>query len=203
MGICSETNCEEKTKAKGLCLSHYYKKYTLPKRRKGRKKNYTIIIGELYSCMNILYKDESYCCLIDNEDVDKVSKLNWHLNKKKGYAYHTFRIKDKTPTIALHKFIMGNNLGEVDHINNNKLDNRKSNLRICTHTQNLYNSKLAKNNTTGIKGLSWDKRMNKWGAQLSVNSQRIVKYFTDKSVAINVITSLRNKYHGEYANHGV
>ena len=63
----------------------------------------------------------------------------------------------------MHRYILNLKKGDmIDHINGNGLDNRRSNLRICTHTQNQANRRLSKNNTSGYKGVWWSGINNKW-----------------------------------------
>ncbi|WP_252233758.1 HNH endonuclease [Clostridium sp. ZS1] len=82
----------------------------------------------------------------------------------------------------MHRFIMNppsNKL--IDHINGNKLDNRKCNLRIVNKSQNAMNSKKPKNNTSGVKGVYWDKRSKKWEASIQVNmKKKSLGYFKNK-----------------------
>lgn len=109
---------------------------------------------------------------IDYEDFEKVSKYYWHLEK--GYARGTRH------NTLMHRFILGltgdkharYNI-EVDHINRNRLDNRKSNLRVITRKENMMNKSDYKNNTSGIKGVKWNKNLNKWQVQISHNGKRV------------------------------
>lgn len=74
----------------------------------------------------------------------------------------------------MHRVIMNPPVGmEVDHINRNKLDNRRSNLRICTHAENLANRIKPRNNTSGYKGVVWNKSRSKWLAQITVKKRHI------------------------------
>eukprot|EP01035_Chromulina_nebulosa_P023351 gene23351-30261_t len=61
----------------------------------------------------------------------------------------------------------------VDHISNNKLDNRIENLRWCTYTENNRNRGVGKNSKSGIKGVTWDKVMNKWKAGIKINGKTV------------------------------
>lgn len=88
----------------------------------------------------------------------------------------------------------------VDHIDGNPLNNKIENLRPATHNENLHNAKLSTRNTSGVKGVSWDKRENKWRATLNVNG--VVKRlgrFKDLELAELVITEARLKYHKEFS----
>ena len=91
----------------------------------------------------------------------------------------------------------------IDHINGQRDDNRITNIREVSNQQNSLNSKISKNNTSGIKGVYWDKNRNKWAVRLFVNGKcKFFKRFDDMDLAKLVIEEVRNKYHGKYANHG-
>jgi len=91
----------------------------------------------------------------------------------------------------------------VDHINGIKSDNRIENLRSCTKTQNGQNSKIWKNNKSGIKGVCWDRWKKAWVAYVSVNGKSLnLGRFWDKEVAGQVVRIERIKHHGEFCNHG-
>lgn len=88
---------------------------------------------------------------------------------------------------------MYNNLEEipanlvVDHINRNSEDNSINNLRLVTQTENIWNSRIQKNNTSGHKGVHWYERNNKWGVRVSHNHKRIfLGLFSDFEKAVAV-----------------
>ena len=88
----------------------------------------------------------------------------------------------------------------IDHINGIKDDNRIINLRPATSSQNQWNRKLSKNNTSGIKGVTWNTHTNKWLAQTTINGKnKYLGYFEDIELAELVVQEARNKYHGEFA----
>lgn len=90
----------------------------------------------------------------------------------------------------------------IDHVNMDSLDNRIENLREVTKSQNMANRKLMANNTSGCKGVSWNKARGKWAVYINVNSTRkSVGAFEDFELAELVAMEARNKYHGEFANH--
>ena len=118
----------------------------------------------------IRFYNSDNMAMIDIEDVDKVSKYCFYLDNK-GYA----RARKGNDKIFLHHLIMGKpNRGLViDHINRNPLDNRKCNLRIATRSLNSINSKLAKNNTTGVRNVHIDKNTGKYRARIKRNGKMI------------------------------
>jgi hypothetical protein len=106
---------------------------------------------------------------------------------------------------CVHKLIWLWHYGEIpdqlDHINRDSLDNRIENLRPATASQNTMNRKLFSNNRSGCRGVSWNKRQNKWFAYVDVNKRRKnLGYFQDLELADLVATEARDLYHGEFAN---
>ena len=92
--------------------------------------------------------------IIDDDDFGMISARKWYLAG--GYAVCKPIAVGKT--YLMHSVIMDTPIGmETDHINGNRLDNRKSNLRICTTRENQGNSKIRKDNTSGYKGVSFNK----------------------------------------------
>lgn len=94
--------------------------------------------------------------LVDDDDFDRLSKFNWclHQNPRARYATTKNLVDGRYRTIYMHRFIMNAGAGEVvDHIDHNGLNNQKSNLRICTQTQNLFNGHL-RLGPTGLRGVT-------------------------------------------------
>ena len=104
--------------------------------------------------------------------------------------------------VAIHFIPNINNAKCIDHINNNKLDNTVSNLRWCTQQQNCFNRSLSsKKNTSGIKGISWYKKKNKWIVQIGFNNKLIyLGYFDNLDDAKAARQAKANELFGEYIN---
>ena len=122
--------------------------------------------------------------LIDEEDFNKISKINWSIDGK-GYAYkHKNKSGDR---MSLHRFLLNppRHL-VVDHINHDILDNRKSNLRIVTQAVNTssINKKGYSANTSGIIGVS-KHPISGWRARIRHLNTSKGKWFTEKEDAIN------------------
>ena len=91
----------------------------------------------------------------------------------------------------------------VDHKDTIRINNRILNLRGCTRNQNAFNSKKPKTNMSGIKGVSWYEKSNKWRCRIMAGSKEIaLGYFADIEDAKKAVENARLKYHGEFANNG-
>lgn len=134
----------------------------------------------------------------DREDLEKVKQYCWHITKKgylQGYNTNTGKI------ILLHRLITNCPKDKVvDHANRNKVDCRKVNLRICTQLENNKNKSISKRNKSGVVGVSWHKRENKWRAQITVDHKTIyLGDFTNKEEAIKARLQAEKKHFGEFA----
>lgn len=125
--------------------------------------------------------------LIDAVDFENVKQRCWCVETK-GYA--------RSGKERLHRFIMHPPKGlQVDHINRNKLDNRRCNLRIVTNQQNHFNRPVNKNNTSGVTGVSYNKAAKKWACQISLNGRcKFSGLFDTKEEAIAKRKSLEAIY---------
>ena len=106
---------------------------------------------------------------------------------------------------ALHKIIYLWNYGVypeiIDHIDGNPLNNHIDNLRSVIHCQNMQNRKLPKNNTSGCKNVSFNKKYNKWQINIGFNKKRKIWFADDLELADLIAHEARNLYHKEYARH--
>lgn len=122
----------------------------------------------------ILLTQNKYA-LVDDEDFERVNQIKWFASKShnKFYAsHHISSINGKRKAILMHRFILGIDQ-EIDHINNDSLDNRKENMRICTHSENLRNKKIYKNNKSGYKGVYFEPSTNKYRTVIRLNKKNI------------------------------
>jgi hypothetical protein len=155
-------------------------------------------------------KGQLFYTIIDAKDIPKLEKLNYHWCIWKDNSTNTYYVrssiflgkidgKNKYDVLYLHKIIFGDNIGMIDHINNNSLDNRKSNLRKINNTNNLRNRKgINKSNKSGYRNVS--KSGNKWLVSLQIDGkQKRLKYFYDVDEAGNYAKEMRKKYYGEFA----
>jgi len=166
---------------------------------RGIKDRNQIIEHDNYAEMVLYNKnsEEIARALIDIEDVEKVRNMKW----RKTGGHVSSDIKGRSQ-ILLHRFIMGVDdvAVDVDHIDRNILNNRKINLRICSHQENTFNSSLSKNNTSGFIGISWSKSKNKWEPSLFVNGKRVyLGRFDELNDAIIARLKAEKEYFGEFA----
>lgn len=111
--------------------------------------------------------------IVDDEDYEWLSRWKWFYGCG-GYAGRHFRLNGKHNYLSMHRTILEVPPGmEIDHKNRNRLDNRRENLRVCTRSQNEANRGIFPNNTSGIKGVSWDKVNKKWRAAIVHNCKYI------------------------------
>ncbi len=118
--------------------------------------------------MKIVTTTKGFEVKVDDEDFEKVSKFKWHLHNR-GYA------QNRHGPGLMHRFIMNaKREDEVDHINGDRLDNQKQNLRCCSHQSNMFNSSKHKNGTTSkFKGVYLQKGRRNYGAAIKVNYRTV------------------------------
>lgn len=114
--------------------------------------------------------------LIDDDMYDRVmcGRFVWYVEKSRN----TFYVLTQVPTgyykqanLYLHSLIMGCPNSRIDHINGDGLDNRKLNLRPATNRQNCMNKRKREGTTSIYKGVSWDKKSNKWRSQIMIDDK--------------------------------
>lgn len=138
----------------------------------------------------------SLIMLIDDEDYIKFCHGKKVYATKSRNSFYTYVFWDGKKT-SLHRLIMNapKNL-EVDHINRNGLDNRKSNLRLCTRMQNRHNS-LVKDKT--YRCIYYDKKKYKWRLKIRVNKKSYsFGYFKNLEEAIKKYNEVAKDFYGEF-----
>lgn len=105
--------------------------------------------------MRVIELTKGQATIVDDEDFERLAQYRWHFTSH-GYARRSGWENGKKTNILMHRIILGDVCAgmDVDHINGNRLDNRRCNLRPATRSENCSNVKLRKTNTTGVKGVS-------------------------------------------------
>lgn len=146
--------------------------------------------------------------IVDDEDYEELSQFKWYAQKR-GQTYlaaRTYYENGKKKFEYMHRRIVRAPDGlVVDHINGNGLDNRRSNLRICTRAENNRNihrhlSRKRAKVVSRFKGVYWDERSKKWTAQIRVNRRQIwLGMFEDEIQAALAYDAAAFCYFGEFA----
>jgi len=146
--------------------------------------------------------------LVDPEDEDLLS-LKWHIDGK-GYVVRKpwCKISKSSPkTIYMHRIILERKLGRklldqeiCDHIDRNSFNNKRCNLRPCTHRQNCLNRGLPKNKTSRFRGVYFNKNRNKYQAQIKVNGKnKYLGIYETENDARDAYDAAAKLYNQEFA----
>ena len=110
--------------------------------------------------------------IVDDEDYYILSRVKWNCDRARGRFYAIMSQKRNGKWVRMHNVILWKPSHLfVDHINGDGLDNRRSNLRVVTHQQNMWNRKVNKNNKSGYTGVIWNAYKKKWAAYARVDGK--------------------------------
>lgn len=136
--------------------------------------------------------------IVDDADFEWLNQWKWCYHKI-GYVFK--KLWKRNRALYMHRLIMNTPKGmETDHINGDKLDNRRSNLRVCTRSQNEANKGLRIDNTSGYKGVYWNRKNKKWVANIGFNYKNIyLGEFNDRFHAMKAYNAKAKELFGEFA----
>ena len=138
----------------------------------------------------------------DLEDYDKIKDYCWYVENGCGRVVANIYFDHKNHQIKLHRLILDfpDLSFEIDHVNRNMKDNRKENLRTCTHKQNRRNNNIRKGNKSGFLGVAFDVSRNKWKAEIMVDYRGLfLGRYNDINDAIIARLNAERKYFGEFS----
>lgn len=136
--------------------------------------------------------------LVDEEDYKILSQWKWKYMTNNSAARHVWDKENKRYYhVYMHRLIVDAPTSKVvDHINGDRLDNRRSNLRVCTQSQNLMNQKIRQDSESRLKGVYWHKQNNRWYARFRGKS---LGSFDTKEEAADNYNKMAIKEYGAYA----
>lgn len=165
-----------------------------------RKKREVSVVG------NLVYVPltRGFHATVDLSDLHLVEGRNWHVVVAPRTHYAFTHIKDSSGEfrkVAMHRLLLGAAVGvQVDHKDCDGLNNRRKNLRTCSHPENQQNSYAYSNNTSGRKGVDWHK--GKWRSRINVGGGSIfLGNFSNLGDAHEAYKAATLKYHREFARH--
>lgn len=142
--------------------------------------------------------------VLNTEDWVNLNQILWYAHKGSlgtFYACATKYPNGKQTRLAIHREIMRPQIGMVvDHINHNTLDNRKSNLRVCTPQQNQFNQQRKHTTRPGRKGVYFFKKTGKWDSQICLDGRnKHLGYFLTDIEAAQAYDNAAKTHFGEFA----
>lgn len=141
--------------------------------------------------------------VVDDADFEWLSGWKWHTVRKgrTHRAARNIRVKGKAEIVYMHRMILNPPPGmESDHVNGDGFDNRRANLRVCTHTQNCQNRPKRRGCSSKYTGVCWDKYHHKWRSRICVKGRlKHLGYFSDEKKAAVAYNIAASKHFGDFA----
>ena len=148
----------------------------------------------------IVARNTGAIAIVDTKDVTFLSQFTWSQNPR-GHLVRN----DHGRVLMMHRVIAGRAglslCAYIDHKDGNKLNNTRTNLRPATNQQNQFNTKRQANNTSGFKGVTWDKHNKRWLARIRFGkgNRKHLGSFATAQEAARAYNNAAEELHGEYA----
>jgi hypothetical protein len=159
-------------------------------------------MGDKKSKIKLIPLTQGKFATIDEGDFAYLNQWKWHFSR--GYARRSINVErftggaHHTKTVSMHRQLLGDESSQIDHANHDGLDNRRSNLRPCSRTQNQQNRKVHYNKR--FKGVNWHKQIGAWQVSIRVDKKlKHIGYYGDEIYAAKVYNKMALKYFGEFA----
>lgn len=149
--------------------------------------------------MKLIQITQGYSVMVDDADYDDLMQWKWQA-RNNGYTVYAQRTVGKRPrkTLNMHAYLMGRTW--VDHKDANGLNNQRTNLRLCSESQNAMNRSLNSNSTSGFKGVSYHKDRRKFQAYIKHKGKMIYLGLHETAVqGAKVYNEAALKMFGEFA----
>lgn len=140
--------------------------------------------------------------IVDDSDFEYVNSFKWCASKNTRGGGEFYAVRRSPSHRMMHRLILNAKSGQyVDHINHNTLDNRRSNIRLCSAAENGRNRRGANSNSvSGILGIEWIESRHKWAAKMRIGGKpALIGRYATKEEAIQAHASARRKHYGEFA----
>jgi hypothetical protein len=145
--------------------------------------------------------------LIDDTDA-WITQWNWNIAKSNGHIYATRRLPlnerrdGEISTLLMHRVLLNAPTGvKVDHQDGNGLNNRRYNLRLATTQENARNAVTPRNNTSGVTGVHWHTKQQRWVARITIDYKKVhLGSFIDFEDAVTARLAAEEHYFGEFAH---
>ena len=144
--------------------------------------------------------------LVDEDDYVLLKGYKWRAGNNRGYGWYVQRTSPtdgngKEHTLLMHREILNAKPDEeIDHIDGDGLNNQKSNLRLCTRSQNMANSRKGEGYSSRFKGVWWNRRLGEWQVAIRVSGRRIhLGLFENEKEAARAYNAAAIEAFGEFA----
>jgi hypothetical protein len=153
--------------------------------------------------MKTIELGKGFVALVDDCDYERVRRWDWHASMMSGYRYATRSEgpRNNSKRILMHRQILcALPVETIDHKNHDTLDNQRLNLRISTDSQNAGNRIMSSANTSGFKGVCYDRRAGRWKALIQRNGKLLnIGNYKNKLDAAKAYDVEAVKFFGEFA----